>query len=227
MWYVSGNRDDEVIDVPTNLLLIAVTILHLGFGIHRCMGNRLAEMQLRTVQQNVDRTRPRENQPGCSRLAKGHADSASDCSSTVATGDCPAFVARSARSKAKAARRARRLRSEDKCGRPDNSTRRLVVEYHGRESLRYQKSSVQMRETQIKACWQSAGRRRRGNQVDAKVDTHTRQPVAKTSNQESSTVGLLLSSGMSLSLCLQAEDDCSPPPRTSSTRQHEDFLQCG
>lgn len=52
MWYVSGNRDTEVFDNPHVLNLERHNIrahLSFGFGIHRCMGNRLAEMQLRIV----------------------------------------------------------------------------------------------------------------------------------------------------------------------------------
>ena len=52
MWYVSGNRDDEVIENPNEFIIDRNTPRHhlsFGFGIHRCMGNRLAEMQLRIV----------------------------------------------------------------------------------------------------------------------------------------------------------------------------------
>ncbi|WP_372717264.1 cytochrome P450 [Immundisolibacter sp.] len=52
MWYVSGNRDEEVIDDPMSFRVDRKGARHhlsFGFGIHRCMGNRLAEMQLRIV----------------------------------------------------------------------------------------------------------------------------------------------------------------------------------
>ena len=52
MWYVSGNRDEEVIDQPDAFIIDRPKARHhlsFGFGIHRCMGNRLAEMQLRIV----------------------------------------------------------------------------------------------------------------------------------------------------------------------------------
>ena len=52
MWYVSGNRDEEVIeDAEAFVIDRARPRQHLsfGFGIHRCVGNRLAEMQLRIV----------------------------------------------------------------------------------------------------------------------------------------------------------------------------------
>jgi cytochrome P450 len=52
MWYISGNRDDEVIDNPNDYIIDRPRARHhisFGFGIHRCMGNRLAEMQLRVL----------------------------------------------------------------------------------------------------------------------------------------------------------------------------------
>lgn len=56
MWYVSGNRDEEVIDRPNDFIIDRERPRHhlsFGFGIHRCMGNRLAEMQLRTVWEEI------------------------------------------------------------------------------------------------------------------------------------------------------------------------------
>lgn len=52
MWYVSGNRDDEVFDNPETFDIErpnARSHVAFGFGIHRCMGNRVAEMQLKIV----------------------------------------------------------------------------------------------------------------------------------------------------------------------------------
>ena len=52
MWYASGNRDEEAIPRADEFLIDrpnARQHLSFGFGIHRCMGNRLAEMQLRIV----------------------------------------------------------------------------------------------------------------------------------------------------------------------------------
>ncbi len=52
MWYASGNRDERKIDNPDAFLIDrkgARNHLSFGFGIHRCMGNRLAEMQLRVL----------------------------------------------------------------------------------------------------------------------------------------------------------------------------------
>ena len=52
MWYASGNRDDAVFEDPDRLDIQrsnARQHLSFGFGIHRCMGNRLAELQLRIL----------------------------------------------------------------------------------------------------------------------------------------------------------------------------------
>ena len=52
MWYASGNRDEQAIDQPDEFIIDrknARNHLSFGFGIHRCMGNRLAEMQLQIL----------------------------------------------------------------------------------------------------------------------------------------------------------------------------------
>lgn len=52
MWYISGNRDDEVIDNPNKFMIDrprARQHLSFGFGIYRCVGNRLAELQLKIM----------------------------------------------------------------------------------------------------------------------------------------------------------------------------------
>lgn len=52
MWYASGNRDERMIENPDAFIIDrkgARNHLSFGFGIHRCMGNRLAEMQLRIL----------------------------------------------------------------------------------------------------------------------------------------------------------------------------------
>jgi cytochrome P450 len=52
MWYVSGNRDDTAIDRPDEFIIDRERPrqhVAFGFGIHRCVGSRLAEMQLRVV----------------------------------------------------------------------------------------------------------------------------------------------------------------------------------
>ncbi|WP_269620985.1 cytochrome P450 [Zhongshania sp. BJYM1] len=56
MWYISGNRDDRVIDNPNQVIIDRAKARHhlsFGFGIHRCMGNRLGEMQLRITWEEI------------------------------------------------------------------------------------------------------------------------------------------------------------------------------
>jgi cytochrome P450 len=80
MWYVSGNRDEEIFDEPGNLVIDrpnARQHVSFGFGVHRCMGNRLAEMQLRILWEEImKRFRHVEvvGEPGrvCSNFVKGY-----------------------------------------------------------------------------------------------------------------------------------------------------------
>jgi cytochrome P450 len=56
MWYFSGNRDDSVIPEADRFLIDrprARQHLSFGFGIHRCVGNRLAELQLRILWEEI------------------------------------------------------------------------------------------------------------------------------------------------------------------------------
>jgi len=56
MWYVSGNRDETVIDRPDEFIIDRDRARHhlsFGFGIHRCMGNRVAELQLRVLWEEI------------------------------------------------------------------------------------------------------------------------------------------------------------------------------
>jgi cytochrome P450 len=56
MWYVSANRDEEQIERANEFLIDRDHARHhmsFGFGVHRCMGNRLAEMQLRIVWEEI------------------------------------------------------------------------------------------------------------------------------------------------------------------------------
>jgi cytochrome P450 len=56
MWYISGNRDDdEIEDADSFIIDRARPRQHLsfGFGIHRCVGNRLAEMQLTILWEEI------------------------------------------------------------------------------------------------------------------------------------------------------------------------------
>jgi cytochrome P450 len=56
MWYVSGNRDEDVIPHADRFDIERENVRHhlsFGFGIHRCVGNRLGEMQLRIVWEEI------------------------------------------------------------------------------------------------------------------------------------------------------------------------------
>ena len=56
MWYVSGNRDEAAIEHADRFLIDrprARQHLSFGFGIHRCVGNRLAELQLKIVWEEI------------------------------------------------------------------------------------------------------------------------------------------------------------------------------
>ena len=56
MWYVSGNRDEEKFKDPYVFDITrenARNHISFGFGIHRCMGNHVAEMQLRILWEEI------------------------------------------------------------------------------------------------------------------------------------------------------------------------------
>jgi len=56
MWYLSGNRDETVFENPDEIDMDRKNVrnhLSFGFGIHRCMGNRLAELQLRILWEEI------------------------------------------------------------------------------------------------------------------------------------------------------------------------------
>ena len=56
MWYVSGNRDEEAIDRPYEFIIDRArprTHISFGFGIHRCVGLRLAELQLKIIWEEI------------------------------------------------------------------------------------------------------------------------------------------------------------------------------
>ncbi|MBW2446128.1 MAG: cytochrome P450 [Deltaproteobacteria bacterium] len=56
MWYVSGNRDESMIDRANEFLIDrkdARQHLSFGWGVHFCMGSRLAEMQLRILWEEI------------------------------------------------------------------------------------------------------------------------------------------------------------------------------
>ena len=56
MWYISGNRDESKIDRADDFIIDrAKPRQHLAFGagIHRCVGDRLAEQQLRILFEEI------------------------------------------------------------------------------------------------------------------------------------------------------------------------------
>jgi cytochrome P450 len=56
MWYISGNRDEDAIDNPNEFIVDRARPrqhLSFGFGIHRCVGNRLAELQLTILWEEI------------------------------------------------------------------------------------------------------------------------------------------------------------------------------
>jgi len=56
MWYISGNRDEEEIEDADSFIIDRARPrqhLSFGFGIHRCVGNRLAEMQLTILWEEI------------------------------------------------------------------------------------------------------------------------------------------------------------------------------
>jgi cytochrome P450 len=56
MWYISGNRDERVFERPDSFIIDRPNVrkhLSFGFGIHRCMGNRLAELQLKVLWEEI------------------------------------------------------------------------------------------------------------------------------------------------------------------------------
>jgi hypothetical protein len=56
MWYVSGNYDEDVIADARRLIVDRERPrrhLSFGFGLHRCLGERLADLQLRIVWEEI------------------------------------------------------------------------------------------------------------------------------------------------------------------------------
>jgi cytochrome P450 len=56
MWYISGNRDETVIERPNDYVIDRERPrqhLSFGFGVHRCVGNRVAEMQLTIIWEEI------------------------------------------------------------------------------------------------------------------------------------------------------------------------------
>jgi cytochrome P450 len=62
MWYLSGNRDGEAIEQADRFIIDRARPrqhMAFGFGIHRCVGNRLAELQLKVLWQEILKRFPR------------------------------------------------------------------------------------------------------------------------------------------------------------------------
>ena len=58
MWYISGNRDSDAIQNADEFRIDrenARNHLAFGFGIHRCVGYRLAEMQVRVLWEEIEK----------------------------------------------------------------------------------------------------------------------------------------------------------------------------
>ena len=56
MWYLSGNHDEDIFKNADQLIIDranARSHVAFGFGIHRCMGNRLAELQLSVLWEEI------------------------------------------------------------------------------------------------------------------------------------------------------------------------------
>ena len=56
MWYISGNRDETKLERPNDFIIDRMRPrehLSFGFGIHRCVGNRVAEMQLTIIWEEI------------------------------------------------------------------------------------------------------------------------------------------------------------------------------
>jgi len=62
MWYISGNRDEEMIESPNSYIIDRERPrqhMSFGFGVHRCVGNRVAEMQLTIIWEEMLKRFPR------------------------------------------------------------------------------------------------------------------------------------------------------------------------
>ena len=62
MWYISGNRDADAMEKPDEFIIDRQNPrghTAFGFGIHRCVGNRLAEMQLEVIWEEIMKRFPK------------------------------------------------------------------------------------------------------------------------------------------------------------------------
>ena len=80
MWYVSGNRDKTVFENADDVIIDrpnARRQMSFGYGIHRCVGNRLGELQIMILWEEILKRFPKielmeepERSPGC--FVKGY-----------------------------------------------------------------------------------------------------------------------------------------------------------
>jgi cytochrome P450 len=62
MWYISANRDETAIPNAGQFIIDRPNARHhmaFGFGIHRCLGNRLGELQLRLIWEELMKRYPK------------------------------------------------------------------------------------------------------------------------------------------------------------------------
>jgi cytochrome P450 len=67
LWYISANRDETVFENPDKLDITrdnARRHLAFGYGIHRCVGARLAELQLKILLEEMHKRRMRVSVTG-------------------------------------------------------------------------------------------------------------------------------------------------------------------
>ena len=80
MWYVSGNRDEAVFEDPDTVIIDRANArrqMSFGYGIHRCVGNRLGELQIKILWEEILKRFPKielmeepTRTPGC--FVKGY-----------------------------------------------------------------------------------------------------------------------------------------------------------
>jgi cytochrome P450 len=67
LWYISANRDESVFTEPDRLIVDrenARRHVSFGYGVHRCVGARLAELQLRILIEEMLKRRMRVHVTG-------------------------------------------------------------------------------------------------------------------------------------------------------------------
>jgi cytochrome P450 len=64
LWYLSANRDESVFERPDDIIVDRANArrhLAFGHGIHRCVGARLAELQIGVLMEEMAKRRLRPN----------------------------------------------------------------------------------------------------------------------------------------------------------------------